>query len=241
MRLLIDPPAGGAWNMALDDALLGAAAGGDAALRFYSWSAPTLSLGYFQRALDRRRHAASAAAPCVRRRSGGGAIVHDDELTYSLALPGEHRLSGDAESLYLAVHRSLVAALAHCGVSCELWAGGEPIGREQFLCFRRRSSGDVVCGQDKIAGSAQRRRRAAVLLHGGILLAASPAAPELPGVFELTGRRLAPDELIDAWRPGWETLLQEPLEQDAVSDAERAAAQRIEESVFANDEWTLRR
>jgi len=50
---MVDPPAKGAWNMALDEALLTAAEGGECTLRFYRWEEPTLSLGYFQAVGDR--------------------------------------------------------------------------------------------------------------------------------------------------------------------------------------------
>ena len=58
-RLLIDPPAPGAWNMAVDEVLLETAARwATVALRFYRWSEPTLSLGYFQEYADRFAHRA---------------------------------------------------------------------------------------------------------------------------------------------------------------------------------------
>src|SRR4051812_39572627 len=91
--LIIDAPADGAWNMALDEALLHAAeSDGTATLRFYGWREPTLSLGYFQKHVDRALHSASENCTLVRRTSGGGAILHDRELTYSIALPKSHRL-----------------------------------------------------------------------------------------------------------------------------------------------------
>ena len=78
--------------MAVDEALLlDAAENGIATLRFYEWSEPTLSLGYFQRYDDRYSHAASRDCAIVRRQTGGGAILHDRELTYSLTLPASHR------------------------------------------------------------------------------------------------------------------------------------------------------
>jgi len=58
--LLLDPPAPGAWNMAVDETLLEAAANdGLCTLRFYRWIEPTLSLGYFQAYADREKHEAS--------------------------------------------------------------------------------------------------------------------------------------------------------------------------------------
>ena len=116
-RLLLDPPASGALNMAIDEALLAAAAtSGQSTLRFYRWAEPTLSLGYFQPYADRWGHAASSESAAVRRSSGGGAILHDIELTYSIAVPNSHPLAHDCLGLYRAVHASLIAALAQWGV-----------------------------------------------------------------------------------------------------------------------------
>src|SRR5262245_10595361 len=93
-RLVVDPPASGVWNMAVDEALIDDVAdGGLATLRFYQWNEPTLSLGYFQPYAARMGHAASASAAVVRRLSGGGALLHDRELTYALALPAAHPAS----------------------------------------------------------------------------------------------------------------------------------------------------
>ena len=79
--------------MGVDEALLmDAVENGVATLRFYQWSEPTLSLGYFQRYADREQHTASRNCAVVRRQTGGGAILHDRELTYSLALPANHRI-----------------------------------------------------------------------------------------------------------------------------------------------------
>src|SRR5688572_3671775 len=90
-RLIIDPPARGAWNMAVDELLLEEACRGARALRLYQWSEATLSLGYFQAAAERTEHTASRDCPLVRRASGGGAIVHHRELTYCLAMPVAER------------------------------------------------------------------------------------------------------------------------------------------------------
>ncbi len=96
-RLIVHPPSPGAWNMAVDEALLmDAVENGVATLRFYQWSEPTLSLGYFQRYSDREQHAASRKCAVVRRQSGGGAILHDRELTYSLMLPAGSPLTRHA-------------------------------------------------------------------------------------------------------------------------------------------------
>ncbi|MDC0935659.1 hypothetical protein OAS39_05190 [Pirellulales bacterium] len=206
-RLLVHGRSPGDWNMAVDKLLLDQAIStGVAALRLYQWETATLSLGYFQSIQQRASHSASRDAPAVRRLTGGGALVHDRELTYALALPAKHPLTREHRRLYEVVHGWFLAMLSDFGVAARL-CGCDSDGQEcessstsPFLCFQRRSSFDlVVDGQPggataKILGSAQRRRRGAVLQHGALLLAASDAAPELPGVADLQGGKIAPDD-----------------------------------------------
>lgn len=204
-RLIVDDPAEGAWNMAVDEALLeSAVAGGPPTLRLYRWE-PTLSLGYFQPYADRTKHPTSSALPCVRRSSGGGALIHDQELTYSLTLCAADLAKLDLPfPLYCAAHRAVIAAVVELGGDAQRLTlcnpdGGAHPAEEPFLCFLRRADGDLlvgpphpgavhgrpVNGRYKVAGSAQRKSRGALLQHGGVLLRRSPSAPELPGLGDL--------------------------------------------------------
>src|SRR5437879_6894081 len=109
-RLLLDKPASGAWNMAVDEVLLDGVAAGTAppTLRFYEWTPPCLSLGYFQPFevvdVDGCR---ALGVEVVRRPTGGRAILHDRELTYSVALP--LRLLGDDGAVLPSYHRVSLA------------------------------------------------------------------------------------------------------------------------------------
>ena len=211
--MLVDPPADGAWNMAVDEALLEeVTTSGRPVLRFYQWQSPTLSLGYFQKVADRAMHAASSEAEVVRRLSGGGAILHDQELTYSFILPQSHPLADDTQLLYDCVHDAIVSDLNdRLRASSRDWTSlpcDEPSNlgpsEQPFLCFLRRAKGDILLRKNdapssenyKIVGSAQRRRRGTVLQHGSILLSQSSCAPELPGFNELTGQLLDAKELL---------------------------------------------
>jgi len=255
-RLILDPPQDGAWNMAVDEALLeDAAERGAASLRFYQWSEPTLSLGYFQACRDRAQHPPSAAAPVVRRPSGGGALVHDRELTYSLCLPASHRMARQSQELYEAVHRSLITALTPLCANLAIFADSSASagkqnadGDEPFLCFGRRTGADVVALRSnatlppaKILGSAQRRRRAAVLQHGGVLLSASPSAPDLPGLRESSNVSLTPDELVRLWQPKIAAELELELQPQSLDDALRQTAQRLRAEKYGQRSWTERR
>ncbi len=231
--------------MALDEAILeSAAADGLATLRFYRWEEPTLSLGYFQRHDNRRHHRASLNCPLTRRPSGGGAIVHDQELTYSLALPGSHPLAIDVRPLYDAVHQALITALASFGVPARLCleASGLPPGEQPFLCFERRAAGDVLVGDAKVAGSAQRRRHGAVLQHGSVLLARSSAAPELPGISDLTGGVLVTcDALVEAWTAPLDEQRSLGLTSDGPTTSESKRAHAIAAEKYQARDWTKRR
>lgn len=270
-RLIIDPPSDGAWNMAVDEVLLDQAADdGLAALRFYQWSPATLSLGYFQPYQEHEQRAESAGCPVVRRHSGGGAIVHDRELTYSLALPASAANLRDPFALYLSVHQSLVECLESLlGPSASgrfrLCAEAIPPagGVEPFLCFLRRARGDLllepeapasantVDGAHKVAGSAQRKRRGAVLQHGSILLAKSPCAPELAGINDVLASDIQAQTLADSWaaplaeRLGLEIL---DLREGELPGSGRPAARLLDEAAvaealsrFTQPAWTRRR
>ena len=70
--------------MAADEALLRSALDRKvASLRFYTWTVPTLSVGYFQPHEERE----ITDVAWVRRPTGGDAILHHLEITYCLALP----------------------------------------------------------------------------------------------------------------------------------------------------------
>jgi len=241
-RLIVDPPGTGAWNMAVDEVLLDwAARHEDCCWRFYEWSEPTLSLGYFQSFAERSGHAASLALPVVRRLTGGGAIGHDRELTYSLGVPAGHGLAGGRDRRYEFVHTALLAALEQVGIVARLagTARAEPQAGEPFLCFLRRSPGDVLIGTTKIAGSAQRRRRGAVLQHGSVLLGRSVGAPELLGL-EAAGQPVQSRQLAAAWQSVLAPRLGFQWRAGCLAPDERQQAMDLIESRYGRPEWNQR-
>lgn len=197
-----DDGADGATNMAADECLAAEAERrGGMLVRFYGWTRSTVSLGAFQRLDDARRLAAIAGLPLVRRPSGGGAIVHGSDLTYAAAVPSFHPLGTSPQAFYDALHAAMAEVITGHGLALEPHAGGD-VGsaaageQEPFLCFDRRSVGDLVAPRHaapggrppKLMGSAQRRLAGVVLQHGSLLLrpntdvaapARHPAAAEM--------------------------------------------------------------
>lgn len=211
LRLLIDPPLDGFTNMARDEALLDAVVAGESplTLRFYQWSEPTISLGYFQAyaALESQVGPVREMA-VVRRTTGGGAILHDRELTYALVVPEKHPLLVNGPTaLYCRMHDAIIAVLnelgiparsrgpTRCGeVDANDRSGGESSqAHGPFFCFARTHALDIVVGDRKLAGSAQRRASGGVLQHGSIVLEAVHAEQPSTAVGDYCP--IAPDEL----------------------------------------------
>jgi lipoate-protein ligase A len=265
-RLIIDPPAEGAWNMAVDQALLETAdKTGLITLRFYQWSKPTLSLGYFQNYKDRELHPPSLKCPLVRRRTGGGAIMHDHELTYSLCVPSTNRWSTKNGELYETIHRIIIDHLKEQGSEAVMYrdlestsvgetatadvelerstlhSGGPIVDQNAFMCFRRRSPGDVVLKGRKIVGSAQRRVKSALLQHGSILMEQSQFAPELIGLGELCGFSLCVSKTIEKLTALAENRLRTNLIIGKLSQQEIEAAEKVCSDIFGNRRWSRRR
>jgi lipoyl(octanoyl) transferase len=162
--------------MAVDEVLLDGVADGTAppTLRFYEWAPPCLSLGYFQAFevvdVDGCRR---LGVDVVRRPTGGRAILHDRELTYSVALP--LRLLGDDGAVLPSYHRlslALERGLHRLGAPVVLApeSAAQPGPDHGPVCFDRPSAHEILLDGRKLVGSAQVRRATAILQHGSILI-----------------------------------------------------------------------
>ncbi|HTE21113.1 MAG TPA: lipoate--protein ligase family protein, partial [Armatimonadota bacterium] len=169
-RLLDTPPAPGAWNMAVDEALADSVrAGGPPVLRVYRWSPPCLSLGRNQPSGGYDRdEIARRGLDVVRRPTGGRAVLHHRELTYSVAAP--QGVLGGPRQAYSAINRALVAGLARLGVPAHLQPAGEQRAPLPSLapCFEQPVEGEVTAAGRKLVGSAQRTDRGVLLQHGSL-------------------------------------------------------------------------
>jgi lipoate-protein ligase A len=162
------PPSilGGAWQMAIDEALLEAE--GPPVLRFYGWARPTLSLGYHQRQLPPHwlELAAAGVIDLVRRPSGGRAVLHAGDLTYALIWPSP---PAPRRSVYSLACRWLQEGFAALGEP--LHFGMQTATGERASCFTSSTAADLVCGNGaKRIGSAQLWRWGHLLQHGSIQL-----------------------------------------------------------------------
>lgn len=230
--------------MSLDQAILESVdAIGKPTLRLYAWEPATLSLGYFQSLASREQHSASAQSPIVRRASGGGAIMHHHEITYSVVLPSRDRWSNRNSALYRTVHDGIIELFAHFDVSLKAFEKDRdpaPESPNDFLCFNRRTDGDLVLRGYKVVGSAQRRAKNALLQHGSILLKRSEFAPELPGIFELSQQEISRDKLLESLSQKICRQLGFEAENGDYSRDELELARQIDKNRFSNNIWTAK-
>lgn len=186
-RLLIDEPLDGAMNMAIDEAMMLALAEGVSTptIRFFRWSPPCVSLGYFQRTLaevDLNR-CRQLGIGCVRRPTGGRAILHDAELTYSVvARLDTPAVSGTILESYQKISSALLLGLNRLNVRAAMNppkpAGmrSGPAMRVGFderpltaACFDVPSDYEIAVDGRKLVGSAQTRQDGILLQHGSVL------------------------------------------------------------------------
>jgi len=225
-RLITTWGAEPAFNMGLDEALLGSHAA-PPTVRFYTWRPDTLSLGYFQRLADVPGR--EGAGALVRRITGGGAIHHQRELTFSLSLDLAHPLyAGPIAASYERVHALVAAALAEFGVAAAL-RGERTLASDvegTGMCFHHSTALDLAWDGRKGAGSAQRRTGGRVLHHGSIKLGTTPLEGDIAFVDrQETG--LDAQAFAPALRRAIEHGLGVRLEASVPTPTERDEARRL--------------
>ncbi len=252
-RLIIDEPLPGPVNMARDEAILETCTERDATpvFRLYTWSPPTISLGYFQDYAEYENLAPPAGKlAVVRRTTGGGAILHDLEVTYSLIMPVTHPLvAGRPNHLYTLAHEAVIVAIGH-GVQMrgsDSSACDASAQRGPFFCFARRHGLDVVvddpncpCGIAKIAGSAQRRTKTAILQHGSIMLDSRYTQHPVATWSQLAGKTIEFNQAVAQLIPTFEHSVGMSFARDSWHAAELQRANAIEVR-YAGAGWTIHR
>jgi len=268
-RLVVHPKMDGRWNMAVDEALAEAVGSGQSApvVRLYGFSPPTLSLGRFQPARGQLvpGRLQSDGIVLVRRPTGGHAVLHDDELTYSVALPkhggplpGAQPATAGAppgvgarkREVYLFIARILLAGLANLGIHGTVNAAqrGDVHNPD---CFGSAGEYEISgSGGRKLIGSAQMTTRQAILQHGSIplsnpgrrvflyLQAAQPLDSHEPtSLDEETARVLTFHEVRDAFARAFRDQLD--AEEGAVTPEEEKRAHEILRNRYETDAWNL--
>ena len=208
-----------AFNMALDEALLeNVSQLGKPVLRFYGWTEPAATFGYFQKFSEVER--ATLLRPLIRRPTGGGIVPHDADWTYSFVVPPNHEwYSLKAIESYRRTHEWIQSAFAKLKIETELAPCCKKSAPGQ--CFVGYEKFDLLWHGKKIAGAAQRRNKLGLLIQGSI----QPPSKMVRDDWEKTMREAARENFQIEWR---EFLPDEKL----LSGAENLALEKYSQSGY---------
>ena len=263
-RLLITPPAHGAWNMALDEAILEHIGCGESAptLRLYAWHPACLSLGHAQPFADvDMARLRERGWEVVRRATGGRAILHTDEITYSVIAPNdEPRVAGTVLDSYNRLAQALLLAVKELDLPVEVKEGR--VDNKLLpnpVCFEVPSTYEITVNGKKLIGSAQARKKEGVLQHGSLPLVGDLTRICQALVFENEGaRETASKRLLErattvesalGRQVSWETAalsfihafegqLGLDLVKGQVSESELKRTEELVKDKYAHPSWT---
>ncbi|NIS83164.1 MAG: octanoyltransferase [Anaerolineales bacterium] len=266
-RLILSPPASGAENMALDDAVLQAVSTGASppTLRLYAWDPPCLSIGYAQPIGDVDLQKLEALGwDLVRRPTGGRAILHTDELTYAVISPEHHPdLSGGVLRSYQKLSAGFAAALKGLGLEVTIQPDIKlpEDQRTDPVCFQVPSAYEITAEDKKLIGSAQVRRRGGVLQHGTIPLrgdiaricqvlnyetqtdreeAQQRVREQAATITDLLGRPVDWIDVAQAIKEGFERSLGWTLVEGGLTDHELQTCDSLTTTRYRSQDWNLR-
>lgn len=253
----------GPHNMAIDEAILRTVRGnhGPTTVRVYGWKPRAISVGYGQnvhRDIDVER-CRQSQTPIVRRLTGGRAVLHDEETTYSVvASVNDPTIGQSAHETYRRIGRALVCGLKNLGVDAELHRISTGRGRNPS-CFSSTGRYEIVVGDKKMIGSAQRRFEGVLLQHGSLLTGpgyrdlnrfllvkncsslADDSMDLVITLSEILGHTPSLATIAEALHGGFEKALGCQLIEGDLSDNERAQAEQLCNQRYESDEWNLRR
>ena len=268
-RLYLSLPASGAWNMAVDEAILESIVIGNSlpTLRLYAWHPPCLSLGRSQPFSDVDISALKNNGwDIVRRATGGRAILHTNELTYSIIASKDNtHFSGNVLESYKHLAKVLIVALAGLGIEVEMKEKANSRSKLESklnsVCFERPSDYEITVNGKKIIGSAQARQKNGILQHGSL-----PLTGDLTRVTDVLyfpdaeSRQIAAEKLIlrastaesalgrevdwetasKSFIRAFESVLDVKLTLKDLSEAERKRASELIQKKYAHPDWTER-
>jgi lipoate-protein ligase A len=267
-RLLITPPARGAWNMAVDEAILEYTQAGRSAslptLRLYAWDPACLSLGHAQPFADvDTARLKERGWEVVRRATGGRAILHTDELTYSvIGRPDEPLLAGGVLESYSRIAQALLLAVKNLELPVKMKEGkANDNDTPNPVCFEVPSTYEITVDGKKLIGSAQARKKEGVLQHGSLPLTGDLTRICQALVFEnesaredaskrllarattvesALGRAVSWETAAQAFIHAFEAQLKLCFEKGELSESESRRAEELVREKYGHPSWTER-
>ena len=253
-------------NMAIDEAIFREHRRSNAppTIRFYSWSPPSVSLGYFQ-AVSREVNIAACrqhSVDIVRRPTGGKAVHHENDLTYALIADERNSLfPPDILGTYKVISSCLALGLQELGIEAEMESDGRSRGDATLsaACFSSPSRYELLVNKKKICGSAQLRSRGAFLQHGSLLIDFEPAKTcalllrqngdharqidilrqSVTSICEQVGAPVSVDRVCRVMKKAFKKRLAIELVEGPLTKEEESLKRRLMDDKYMNDKWNM--
>jgi lipoate-protein ligase A len=139
-------------------------------IRFYTWSKPTISLGYHQHKYPPHWHDViwqNQPLDLIKRPTGGRAVLHQGDLTYSM-ITGD--FTGKRLVVYQQICEFLIRGWQSLGVELKYGTVGKDYAHNPN-CFGTATAADLVLDNGyKMIGSAQLIKEGRILQHGSMKL-----------------------------------------------------------------------
>ena len=260
-RLLETGNNSAAMNMAIDETLM-LRQKEDAlpTLRFYGWTHPSFSFGYFQKIAEEVDvpRCREQEIGLVRRPTGGGIVIHGWDLTYTVAIPLDNPLvpKNTLES-YRIIHECIIEGLQRLGIKAEHFSENATVNKNlRSICLTNPTKYDVLINNKKVAGAAQRRKRG-VLLHQGYIALDMPqdymtdlvstqndlsqfVIATSTAINTVSQHPLDRTKLVYAITSGFERLLNVSLMSEGLSPMEIDTANQLVETKYGTDQWNFK-
>ena len=253
-------------NMATDEALFRENQRKDAKpiLRLYSWSPPSISLGYFQETTKEidveecRRY----RIDIVRRPTGGKAVLHEHDLTYAVIAKDNNPLfPPDILGTYRVISGCIADALSELGINTEMSIYGRTKEENSLkaACFSTPSNYELLVNNRKICGSAQVRSRGIFLQHGSILLDFDPVKncslllpphgsrerqieklrKSVTSIHEHIGSEFSVAKICHILQRSFEKRLGIELVEDGLNAEEEMLMKQLMKDKYSSDNWNI--
>jgi lipoate-protein ligase A len=208
-------------NMALDEAVFQLIIDGKLTaplLRFYTWSSPCTTIGYFQK----YAHFPASSVPVIRRLTGGLAVNHSHDISYSLVISERYLpCVRDQQKTYMTIHSALRAGLENAGIKTDYCAQNGD--RRTNLCTASVFAHDLAIGGKKVLGSCQRRRGNVLLQQGSINIPIS------------INQSFA--QVAEAIAQGFAKSLAVTLKLSAISQEHKVLAKELAATKYSSTKW----
>ena len=165
LRCICDIPRDCNINIALDEVFL-TKEKFDETFRFYRWTKPSYTIGYFQKfPTDKKDN-----FPVIRRLTGGLSVLHNKDLSYSLVVSDTlWPYIYDQEATYKIIHETIRKSLEKINIFCDKKVLHND-NIQNYSCVQTLYKDDLMLNGKKIVGSCQRRRGKRIIVEGSIHL-----------------------------------------------------------------------